>query len=178
MSFTHPYLTYESMAEQTVMIIPDFKTAPGQKSALALCRVVKLIFSNRDHDQASVDVLMHFLNDKIRCSWRYFKYEQLADDQVQERIAEFEQYKTPEDLRVRVHAGDVDHDITFTFFIGADEFALEFMPGAYCITFVDYLHRFITVNHVLMSYSLHMTCIINQMCLLISWNTMHVFSSE
>jgi SNF2 family DNA or RNA helicase len=51
-------------------------------------------------------------------------------------------------------------------------------PGAYCITFVDYLHRFITVNHVLMSYSLHMTCIINQMCLLISWNTMHVFSSE
>jgi hypothetical protein len=131
-------LTNESMTENLSRIIPDFKTASGQKPhidgvgqkrALALCRVVHAMFSNRDHDQPSVDVLMKFFNDNVKCAWRYIKYEQLGDDQVQERIADFEHYKTPEDLRVIVHAGDLEHDIGFEFLIGAKKFSLEFFPG-------------------------------------------------
>jgi hypothetical protein len=124
-------LTPEFMAKQFAKIIPDFQTAPGQKSALALCRMVQVIFSDKDRDQASVDALMNFLKENAMFAWRHTKYDCMETDQVQERTEEFENHKTSadKDAQVRVHVGNVYHDITFRFPVGTDDFLLEFMPG-------------------------------------------------
>jgi hypothetical protein len=116
-------------------LIPDFKTASGQKThidgvgqkrAFALVEFMHDVLSI---DQRSVDVVMGFLNENVKIAWSYTMYLLLDYDQMQQRIKDFEQYKTPGAREVRVHAGELNNTITFEFPIGAKKFFMTFTPG-------------------------------------------------